>query len=367
MTNIPMHVHQLSVQENRLLRHDFLEVTNVKLCTGVIRYRQDVMIWTVMNEGNILMVSKILFVCFFVFSHFTHVLEKLYCDKCILAGEAQSQDMEICSGDSTPTSETSYSHSHTPTPHTGLIPPVADGNISTNNGSLTGPGPVLLANALPRLASHPPPSQPSPNSSGPIRLSYQGGPQGVSQGVPPGLPPCVPPGVPPPGVPPPGVPPPGIPPPGVPPLGIPGHPPGAPPPGMPPGVPPGVPSAATSAGIPSTVSAIPVISSTPPASVSSPCNPPVTLANLPHLLSQITQSQDTAPQKALKTIQTILSAQSSTSGPALGSVSEGPLVVDTSHTGLGDGPPTPTHSETQDCVDARKRKYCCSLALEENS
>ena len=263
--------------------------------------------------------------------------------------------MEICSGDSTPTSETSYSHSHTPTPHSGLIPSVVDGNISTNNGSLTGPGPVLLANALPRLASHPPPSQPSPTSSGPIRLSYQGGPQGVSSGVtpcvPPGVPPpCLPPGVPLAGIPPPGVPPTGVLPPGVPP-------PGPPPPGLlaglPPGVPPGAPTAAASVGVPSTVSAIPVISSTPPASVSSPCNPPVTLANLPHLLSQITQSQDTlSPQKALKTIQSILSAQSSTPGPAPGSP---PLVVDTSHTGLGDGPPTPTHSETQDCVDARKR------------
>lgn len=49
-----------------------------------------------------------------------------------------SQDMDISPGDSTPTSEASYSHSSTPT--TAL----------QNNE-----GPVLLANALPRLASHP--------------------------------------------------------------------------------------------------------------------------------------------------------------------------------------------------------------------
>ena len=57
MTNIPMPVHQLSVQENKLLRRGFLEVTSERPCIGVIRCRLDVMIWTVMNEGNILMVS----------------------------------------------------------------------------------------------------------------------------------------------------------------------------------------------------------------------------------------------------------------------------------------------------------------------
>lgn len=49
----------------------------------------------------------------------------------------------------------------------------------------------------------------------------------------------------------------------------------------------------------------------------------------------------------------MLSVQS-TPGQVPGSVSDAPLVVDTSHTGLGDGPPTPTHSETQDCLDPRK-------------
>lgn len=52
-------------------------------------------------------------------------------------GEIASQDMDISPGDSTPTSETSYSQ----TPSRG------DGNSTA--------APVLLANALPRLASHP--------------------------------------------------------------------------------------------------------------------------------------------------------------------------------------------------------------------
>lgn len=53
-----------------------------------------------------------------------------------------SQDMDISPGDSTPTSEASYTHSSTPT---------------TQNNE----GPLLLANALPRLASHPSTSTPS--------------------------------------------------------------------------------------------------------------------------------------------------------------------------------------------------------------
>ncbi|KAL0280517.1 UNVERIFIED_CONTAM: hypothetical protein PYX00_001786 [Menopon gallinae] len=55
----------------------------------------------------------------------------------LVDGETVSQDMDISPGDSTPTSETSYSH----TPARG------DVNSSVNT--------VLLANALPRLASHP--------------------------------------------------------------------------------------------------------------------------------------------------------------------------------------------------------------------
>lgn len=33
-----------------------------------------------------------------------------------------------------------------------------------------------------------------------------------------------------------------------------------------------------------------------------------------------------------------------------------PLKVDTSGNVTSEGPPTPTHSETQDCVDVRKSK-----------
>lgn len=51
--------------------------------------------------------------------------------------ETENQDMDISPGDSTPTSEASYSHSSTPT------------TVPQNEG------PVLLAAALPRLASHP--------------------------------------------------------------------------------------------------------------------------------------------------------------------------------------------------------------------
>lgn len=51
--------------------------------------------------------------------------------------EIENQDMDISPGDSTPTSEASYSHSSTPT----TVPQIE--------------GPVLLAAALPRLASHP--------------------------------------------------------------------------------------------------------------------------------------------------------------------------------------------------------------------
>ncbi|XP_037028529.1 WW domain-containing adapter protein with coiled-coil homolog isoform X3 [Bradysia coprophila] len=57
-------------------------------------------------------------------------------------GNFDSQDMDISPGDSTPTSEASYTHSSTPT---------------TQNNE----GPLLLANALPRLASHPSTSTPS--------------------------------------------------------------------------------------------------------------------------------------------------------------------------------------------------------------
>lgn len=57
--------------------------------------------------------------------------------------------MDISPGDSTPTSEASYSHSNTPT--------IQNNEIGGSNvGGMVGPGgQVLLATALPRLASHP--------------------------------------------------------------------------------------------------------------------------------------------------------------------------------------------------------------------
>lgn len=68
----------------------------------------------------------------------------------------------------------------------------------------------------------------------------------------------------------------------------------------------------------------------------------------------MTQSQESTPKKTLQSIQTLLTTQSSAPGQAPGTGPDVPLVVDTSHSGLGDGPPTPTHSENLDCVDTRK-------------
>ncbi|XP_031831681.1 WW domain-containing adapter protein with coiled-coil wacky isoform X2 [Nomia melanderi] len=89
--------------------------------------------------------------------------------------------------------------------------------------------------------------------------------------------------------------------------------------------------------------------------------PPVSLANLPRLLSQITgnkEQPDITPQKALQTLQTaaILLSRQSTSGDRNNSGNDVmvPLKVDTSGIVTSEGPPTPTHSETQDCIDARK-------------
>lgn len=108
----------------------------------------------------------------------------------------------------------------------------------------------------------------------------------------------------------------------------------------------------------------------PPGKLSSPTQqqgnnnapgPPVSLASLPRLLSQITGSKeqpDITPQKALQTIQTaiLLSRQQSASGDRNNSGNDVmvPLKVDTSGNTTSEGPPTPTHSETQDCIDARK-------------
>ncbi|XP_033224275.1 WW domain-containing adapter protein with coiled-coil homolog isoform X1 [Belonocnema kinseyi] len=93
--------------------------------------------------------------------------------------------------------------------------------------------------------------------------------------------------------------------------------------------------------------------------------PPVSLANLPRILSQITghkEQPDITPQKALQTLQTaiMLSRQQSGSGDRerdrLNSANDvmAPLKVDTSGNVTSEGPPTPTHSETQDCIDVRK-------------
>ncbi|XP_012165489.1 WW domain-containing adapter protein with coiled-coil homolog isoform X4 [Bombus terrestris] len=89
--------------------------------------------------------------------------------------------------------------------------------------------------------------------------------------------------------------------------------------------------------------------------------PPVSLANLPRLLSQITgnkEQPDITPQKALQTLQTaaILLSRQSASGDRNNSGNDVmvPLKVDTSGNVTNEGPPTPTHSETQDCIDARK-------------
>ncbi|XP_063235701.1 WW domain-containing adapter protein with coiled-coil homolog isoform X2 [Bacillus rossius redtenbacheri] len=180
-----------------------------------------------------------------------------------LDGESQAQDMDISPGDSTPTSETSYSH--------------AAGGESHAPG-----GPVLLAAALPRLSSHPPLSLPR----------YQPQQQQQSAAGKPGSSP----------------PPPMVPPPQAPPQA-----------------------------------------------------PPVTLASLPRLLSQIAagakglEQAELSPQKALQTIQTalLLSRQASLEPASAG---QQPLKVETGGGGavLGEGPPTPTHSESQDCVDVRK-------------
>lgn len=67
--------------------------------------------------------------------------------------------MDISPGDSTPTSEASYSHSSTPT--TGQFNNSGNNNGNNDLGTMSG-GPVLLANVLPRLTSHP--STPTPNS-----------------------------------------------------------------------------------------------------------------------------------------------------------------------------------------------------------
>lgn len=157
-------------------------------------------------------------------------------------GEITSQDMDISPGDSTPTSETNYSHSSSR----------AEGTPAVTN--------VLLANALPRLASHPiattAPSNYSPTSS-----------------------------------------------------------------------------------------SLPISSNAPPTAVTTSNVPGPPIGNLRVITqTKITEQRDALSPQKQSTIQT----------PVI--QSNVPLQVDTTMAGFvgGEGPPTPTHSETQDGVDPRK-------------
>lgn len=162
----------------------------------------------------------------------------------IVDGEIVSQDMDISPGDSTPTSETSYSH----TPSRG------DGNSTV--------APVLLANALPRLASHP------------------------------------------------------------------------------------IAATATASFSPTT-SSLSITSSAPPTAVttSNVPGPPANLRVLTQakISEQVDASSPQKPPVVTPPVQTILP----------------PLQVDTTMApaAAGEGPPTPTHSETLDGVDVRKSKF----------
>lgn len=86
-------------------------------------------------------------------------------------GEVTSQDMDISPGDSTPTSETNYGH----TPSRG-----------ENNSSLSN---VLLANALPRLTSHPIPAASFSPTSSSLTISTNAPPTAVTTSNVPGPPP----------------------------------------------------------------------------------------------------------------------------------------------------------------------------------
>ncbi|XP_049784513.1 WW domain-containing adapter protein with coiled-coil homolog isoform X1 [Schistocerca cancellata] len=107
---------------------------------------------------------------------------------------------------------------------------------------------------------------------------------------------------------------------------------------------------------------LPRLSSQPPAVVPPPqaptptCNvpgPPSNLVSLPRILSQIAggkalEQSDVLQQKTLQSLQNVLLLTNQRSATE-------PLKVDTSGpASMGEGPPTPTHSESQDCVDARK-------------
>ncbi|PNF20827.1 hypothetical protein B7P43_G12073 [Cryptotermes secundus] len=246
-----------------------------------------------------------------------------------LDGESQAQDMDISPGDSTPTSETSYTHTPTsrgtshqqqqPAPQTqpqAQQQQQTQAQVSEHHKSNT-TGPVLLANALPHLISHPHISTPTSTASlAPGRNLYQPSGKSSTQQIP---------------------------------------------------------SPVQQSSASSTPSMVPA----PLQGSVAATGPPVSLANLSRLLSQITgaknlEQPELSPQKALQTNQTALllsrqvSLEPGTVGTGGGGGSTGlnnqhpsqplqPLKVDTTNnTSIGEGPPTPTHSESQDCVDARK-------------
>lgn len=238
-----------------------------------------------------------------------------------LDGESQAQDMDISPGDSTPTSETSYIHTPGGNSTCSQQQQSQQQPVATQASE---PGPVLLANALPRLSSHPSHLLTSPASAG-ARSTYQQ-PQTSSQSQ------------------------------------------------------SGAKGSHTSSGstrttspgpqqAPQTSQSSPAGSATPtmvpPAQANAP-GPPVSLASLPRLLSQITGAkglQTMEQAEALQTIQTALLLSRQAMEPSGQCAQQhtqmplAPLKVDTSSDGavsLGEGPPTPTHSESQDCVDARK-------------
>jgi len=242
--------------------------------------------------------------------------------------------MDISPGDSTPTSETSYTHTPTTrgTSHQQQQPPPqvqpqtqqqqAPPQMSSEHHNSNTTGPVLLASALPHLVSHPPhPHIATPTSTASLARGtnlYQPAGKSSTQQIP---------------------------------------------------------SPVQQSSTSSTPSMVPAPLQGSVAAPGPGPGPPVTLANLPRLLSQITgaknlEQSELSPQKALQTLQTalLLSRQVSLEPGAGGSgVSAGlnnqhpqplqPLKVDTTTTtSIGEGPPTPTHSESQDCVDARKCK-----------
>jgi hypothetical protein len=245
--------------------------------------------------------------------------------------------MDISPGDSTPTSETSYTHTPTTrgTSHQQQQPPPqvqpqtqqqqAPPQMSSEHHNSNTTGPVLLASALPHLVSHPPhPHIATPTSTASLTRGtnlYQPAGKSSTQQIP---------------------------------------------------------SPVQQSSTSSTPSMVPAPLQGSVAAPGPGPGPPVTLANLPRLLSQITgaknlEQSELSPQKALQTLQTalLLSRQVSLEPGAAGAGGSGvsaglnnqhpqplqPLKVDTTTTtSIGEGPPTPTHSESQDCVDARKCK-----------